>query len=494
MTRMKGISEALTGLLGKDSVLDDDECLRSYAEDESFVRPTKPRCVVKPKSADQVLKIVKWANDTLTPLVAVSSGPPRFRGDTVPSVGGTVIVDLSGMKKIIRVDRRNRAVMIEPGVTFGELIPELEKEGLAPMMPFVPRSSKSVLTCALEREPITTPRHHWDSLDPLCCTEVVYGTGDLFRTGSAAGPGTLKDQWKMGGAQVFAEGPSQTDFVRLIQGAEGTIGIVTWATVACRILPQVRSNFLVPSEKIEPLIDFTYKLLWKKLGEQCLMVNNQTLASILAQGQEELKALRSVLPPWILFFSLGGGGLAPQKKVAYQEAEFAEIASSFGMEPLRTLSGIEADRVADILTKPSSEPYWKVRHKGGWQEIFFISTLDKVPAFVAQSTELAAQHLYPPEDLGVYIQPTVQGCNCHCEFGLSYDPHNQEERTRVKSLVTDGSRAMASAGAFFSRPYGAWSDFAYGPGHETVIAYRKVKNIFDPNHILNPGKLCFQGA
>jgi FAD/FMN-containing dehydrogenase len=48
-----------------------------------------------------VQKLVKLANETMTPLVPVSSGPPHFRGDTVPGIGGAVIVDLSGMKKII---------------------------------------------------------------------------------------------------------------------------------------------------------------------------------------------------------------------------------------------------------------------------------------------------------------------------------------------------------------------------------------------------------
>jgi FAD/FMN-containing dehydrogenase len=50
---------------------------------------------------------------------------------------------------------------------------------------------------------------------------------------------------------------------------------------------------------------------------------------------------------------------------------------------------------------------------------------------------------------------------------------------------------MADLGAFFSRPYGTWKDFAYDPDPQTVVAYKKVKDIWDPNHVLNPGKLCF---
>jgi FAD/FMN-containing dehydrogenase len=46
-------------------------------------------------------------------------------------------------------------------------------------------------------------------------------------------------------------------------------------------------------------------------------------------------------------------------------------------------------------------------------------------------------------------------------------------------------------GAFFSRPYGSWAEMVYSRYTEGTAASRKLKNIFDPNNILNPGKLCF---
>src|SRR3972149_11243008 len=230
--------EKLVKIVGAAKVSHEPAALDGYAGDMSFVNAVRPECVVRPRNAEDVMKIVNLANETMTPWVAVSSGAPHFRGDTVPGVGGAIIVDLSEMKKILRVDRLNRVAMFEPGVTFDELVPAVAKEGLRLNMPLLPRKSKSVVGSLLEREPVTMPRYHWDIADPLNCVEVVFGTGDVFRTGAAAGPGSLEEQWGAGGAQVEAAGPSTSSWYRVIQGAQGTMGIVTWASARCEILPK----------------------------------------------------------------------------------------------------------------------------------------------------------------------------------------------------------------------------------------------------------------
>ena len=144
--------DALIKIVGAENVIDDPITLDVYSKDHSFIPPRKPRMVVKPKNADEVQGIVKWANQTSTPLVPVSSGLPHFRGDSVPSAGGAVIVDLSGMTRIVMMDRRNRVTIVEPGVTFSKLQPELAKEGLRLPMPLLPRTSKSEIGRASCRE------------------------------------------------------------------------------------------------------------------------------------------------------------------------------------------------------------------------------------------------------------------------------------------------------------------------------------------------------
>ena len=85
----------------------------------------------------------------------------------------------------------------------------------------------------------------------------------------------------------------------------------------------------------------------------------------------------------------------------------------------------------------------------------------------------------------------MQGTSCHCEFNVYYDVDNAKEVNQVKRLVSAAGDAVAGMGGFFSRPYSTWKDIAYKNATGTAAMQRKIKEIFDPNSILNPGKLCF---
>jgi FAD/FMN-containing dehydrogenase len=480
----------LASIVGIKNVLSSNKVLEAYSHDLSFVPRIKPKCVVKPANVAEVQEIVRWANKTLTTLVPVSSGPPHFRGDTVPSVGGSVIVDLSRMKRIIRVDSRNRVAMVEPGVTFGELQPELAKTGLCAYMPLAPRRTKSVVGSILEREPVTMPAHHWDATDPMLCAEIIFGTGDKMRSGEAAGPDTIEEQWKIGKAQMCPFGLSQFNENRLISGAQGTMGIITWATMKCRYASKLSRAFFVPSPVLDPLVELSYRLVKIRLGDHCFIMNRLNLACLLGHTSEEIKKLRDILPAWVLFISFEGYGELPEEKVHYQEADFKDIAKAILLTPRASIRGVRAEEVSRLLSRPSAEPYWKLRFKGGFQDIFFLTTLDKTPKFVAKISDLAEAQSYPNENIGVYIQAVVQGTSCHCEFNLYYDPARPAEVDATRSLTTRKIVDLANMGGFFSRPYGAWASVAFNRVADTTVMDRKVKNIFDPNGILNSGKLC----
>jgi FAD/FMN-containing dehydrogenase len=482
----------LDAILDAENIFDAGEILDAYAEDLSFAPRMAPRCVVRPNNARQVQALVRWANETSTTLVPVSSGPPHFRGDTVPGRDGAVVVDLCGMNRVLRVDAKNRVAMVEAGVTFQQLVPLLAKEGLRLNLPLLPRRNKSVIGSMLEREPVVMPLHQWDAIDPLACIEVVFGTGDPFRTGSAAGPGTLKAQWESKQAQVNPMGPGQTDFARVVQGAQGTMGIVTWATVRCEKIPTIEKPFLVGAESIEDLSDFVYKSLWLKAADISLMINSATLAAMMSADAGEFVEMREALPNWLYFFSLAGYEYFPGERVTFLEKDIMDAAGQFSVSPEDAIAGISARELLAKLYDPSSAPYWKLRPRGAFQDLFFLTTMDRTPDFIEAVYGIAEANGFSRSDIGVYVQPMVQGTSCHLEFNLFHDPGDSSGVEKVRETVSQACDAILNLGGFFSRPYGDITDSVYQRDPDTAAALKKVKHIFDPNNIMNTGKLCFR--
>ena len=482
------VKNDLVGIVGKENIRDDPAALEEYAGGSA---ENTPAAVARPADTDEVQRLVQWANESGTPLIPVSSGPPHFRGGSTPGVPGAVVVDLRRMDKIIRVDAHNRVCIVEPGVTFDRLQTELAAHGLAAYMPLLPRSSKSVLAAALERDPILMPSVHFDSTDPMLCTELVFGSGDRMRTGEAAGPDTLEQQWELGKAQISPFGPTQMDPQRLISGAQGTIGIVTWMSLKCRETSELYRAFFIPSDDLGPLIELSYHLSRIRFTGKIFIVNGLDLAAIVRQSPAEIAALRDELPPWVMFVGFEGCGLLPEEKVQYLEDDLAELAARYGLQAQTGISGIEAGELYPLLMRSSPDPYWKLRHRGGFRDLFFLTTQGKTPGFAATMTDLAGQLGFPRENMGTYIQPVVQGTSCHCEFTLYHDPADGAASELTRRFEAAAVDRLETEGAFFSRPYPGWADVAYRRSPDTVAMQKKVKDIFDPNRILNPGKLCF---
>jgi len=481
----------LAGIIRPDNIVEDAAILDGYSRDISLVTGSRPLLAVYPESRDEVQEIVRLASQSRMPLVPVSSGPPRFHGDTLPNQN-SVIVDFSRMKRILKIDPVSRFAMIEPGVTYGELTPELHKQGLKLSMPLLPCASKSVVTSRLEREPTLIPKYQYDYIDPLLTLEVVYGTGDDFRTGSASGPGTPET---LKADMVNPWGPGVIDFFRFVSGAQGTMGLVTWAITKVEVLPTLQKLYFIAADDEKAATVLMNRLLRRRVGDECLALNNVNLATILAETwPDDYKELKRSLPRWTVMVCLAGYQRRSEERVTLQEKYLKDICKDLGLVPETTLPGAQG-RESDILKMLNSpygkEPYWKLRHKDACHDIFFLTTLSQVPKFVNLMKEVAARNSYPNDDIGTYIQPMVQGRGCHIEFSIPSDTAKHTEVAPVRNLFRDTSQTLMENGAFFSRPYGQWADMVYQEETEEVKALRKLKTIFDPNNILNPGKLCF---
>ncbi|OGP64709.1 MAG: hypothetical protein A2169_01905 [Deltaproteobacteria bacterium RBG_13_47_9] len=479
----------LLEIVGDENFFDNPEVLQRYSKDFSLVPPGMPNYVARPKDAAEIQKVVRFANEHMIPVIPVSS-IVHFHGATIPKQGG-VVLDLTGMNKILEIDEYNRRVRIEAGVTWGQLTVELEKRGFRMIMPLLPHSQRSVVTDYLEREVPTNTVYDYG--EPLQSMEVVWPTGEIFRTGSASVNGYPDSKSK--GANPSGPG---IDFYRFLQGAQGTMGVVTWSNLKIESIPKMDKVLFAPVSDLSYAMEFLYRILPRRIGQECLLVNHVDLAAIIAEDWPgEFETLRRTLPTWTLILVLSGLMRRPEEKVRYEENALSEILKNeFQDMPLAdNLPGFPGlgRKVLALLRKPWSVDvtYWKHRYRGGCQNLFFITRPALAKKFIDRMKEIAARHDYSVDDIGSYLQPIEHNRACHLEFHLFYDPANSWEVERVRNLYRDAAIDFVNEGAFFSRPYGELAPILYERAAGYTMVLKRVKKVFDPNHIMNPGNLCF---
>ncbi len=484
-----GRKDDLAKIVGKKNVSDTPKNLLKYSCDHSLVPSGMPDYVVWPTSSEQVSKVVKWCNKQNIPLVPVSS-KEHFNGGAIPRQGG-VIIDLSKMNKILEIDESNKKVRFEAGVTWKQLTGELAKKGMRVIMPLLPHAERSVLTDFLEREVPTNTVYDYG--EPMQAFEVVWPTGDIFRLGSASVNGYPNSRSRGGNPS----GPG-IDFYRLVQGAQGTMGIVTWTNLKLMFIPKKDKVFFAPVEDLAYAIEFLYRILPRRIGQEVVLLNNVDLAAIIAESRpSDFAKLRATLPPWTLIIVVSGLDRRPEEKIAYEENFLKEIVKNEfrKLELTDSLPGFPGmeEKVLSMLRKPwpAEMPYWKNCWKGGSQSLFFIAKPVDAPRFINIVESVAAKHGYALADIGSYIQPIEHNRGCQIEFTFFYDNANETAEAQIADLYRDAAQALFKEGAFFSRPYGDLAAMVYERAAAYTMTLRRVKKIFDPNSIMNPGNLCF---
>jgi len=434
-----------------------------------------------PENREQVEAIVAKAREDGRALVPLSSGAPHFHGASVNPQAETVC--FSRMNTIMKIDRRSRYARVESGVTFGQLIPALAEAGMRLNAPFLPRANKSVVASMLEREAVVVPKYQYDYTDPLLNVEVICGNGELFRTGSAAGPGPVEE---LKADMCLPWGPGSIDFLRFFTGAQGTMGLVTWATLKTEVLPGASNIYFITSDAAEPLISLANELLLNRVLDDCVILNRVNFAAAFADDSGEEAELAAKVPAWLMLCRISGFERYPEERIAIYEEMLLDACAKAGLNALRELSGCEGmDKKVNVMLGncDTRENYWKIR-RGAEREIDFLAPPTKTPKLAEILCGLAGKC---GGALGITIQPQVQGRAYRLEADVFFDGKSPEA---VETALTDILPQLHAAGAYFDRPYRAMAKLVYSDP-VSIEALRKLKAIYDPDGILNPGKLCF---
>jgi FAD/FMN-containing dehydrogenase len=248
-----------------------------------------------------------------------------------------------------------------------------------------------------------------------------------------------------------------------------------------------------PFDNLEDAVMPLYTIQRREIGHECFLLNGTDIAAILADSDEEIPELASKLPKHCIVLNLWGGQFFPEDRIAYEEKAVNEIAAQYQCSVTEGLSAApDANiRFQSMLTSPwEGDVYWKDRQAGACLEIVFESGLDRVPKYWNMLIRIAGQYGIDTKGLGLYIQPRQRARVCHVEFHIPCDPDGGSRLENVKAFHKKASESILNAGAFFYRPYYDWADMIYSRAGYTLETIKKLKDILDPNHTLNPGKLC----
>jgi 4-cresol dehydrogenase (hydroxylating) flavoprotein subunit len=173
--------DELTRIVGHQSVFTDGATVERFAR-STAPNGTTPIGVVRPGNREQVRDIVRLAASLSVPVFPVSRGKNWGYGDACAPRHGNLIIDMSGMNRILEVNSELAYAVIEPGVTQGQLVEYIEKNGLQLMLDVTGAGEDaSIVGNVLERGSGHTP--YGDHFATSCNFEIVLSDGSVITTG-----------------------------------------------------------------------------------------------------------------------------------------------------------------------------------------------------------------------------------------------------------------------------------------------------------------------
>ncbi|SMB94380.1 glycolate oxidase [Desulfonispora thiosulfatigenes DSM 11270] len=454
----KEILNKLVKILGKNSVLTSDVDLVSYSYDATADMPIqKPDVVVIPDSKEQIIEIVKLADQNNIPIYTRGSGT-NLCGDTIPVKGGIVLSTLK-LNKIVKIDAENLTATVEPGLVIQRLNEAIEPYGLIyPPDPGTVNTATmggSVSECSGGLRGLK----YGVTKDYIMGLEIVMPNGDLIKTGGQ----TVKNV-------------TGYDLTKLFTGAEGTLGIITKIIVKLIPAPEFRRGMLAVFDDIDKAGDTIADIIKNKVIPATMeIMDNVTIRTV----ENYSKVGLPVDAEAVLLLEVDG-----IKEVVLKEAEIVETICKKNGAIDFTIAKTDEER----------EKVWAARRAAlpALAQVKPTTVLEdatvprsEIPKMLKALKEIAKKY-----DLQIGTFGHAGDGNLHPT--ILTDASDKEEMKRVHLAVDEIFKVAISLGGTLSGEHGIglakakYMEWEYGK--EGVEVMRKIKKALDPNGILNPGK------
>jgi glycolate oxidase len=452
------IISLLQRIVGEENVQVSIAQRLAYSYDATAQYQALPEAVVSPRSTNEVVEIVRLCNSQKIPIVPRGSGTNLAAG-TVPTSGGIVLL-FKNMNRILELDEGNLTITVQPGVITKELIEYVEGFGL-----FYPPDPSSMKISTIggninENSGGLRGLKYGVTRDYVCGLVVVLPNGDIVKTGGK-----------------LAKDVAGYDLTSLFVGSEGTLGIITEATLSLVPLPEYKETMIAYYDSLEQAAETVSRIIASKIIPTTLEFMDQATIEVvedfakigLPTDVEAILLIEQDGPESIVQLEMKKMEQICKENMARNvilatNQEDAEQLRTARRAALSALARKSPTTILEDATVPRS----------------------KIAEMVREIRKIASKY-----DLKICTFGHAGDGNLHPT--CLTDARNHEEIERVEQAFAEIFQASIRLGGTITGEHGVGEMKApyleWKLGREGIEVMRKIKDSMDPYHLFNPGKI-----
>ncbi|MBW1815912.1 MAG: FAD-binding protein [Deltaproteobacteria bacterium] len=429
----------------------------AYSKDASEFTH-RPEAAVWPTCTEETASVLKLANDERFPVVARGAGT-SLAGLAVPEQGG-LIMDMGRMDKILEINIEDRLVVVQPGVVYADLDKQLAPHGFC-----FPPDPASGSVCTLGGNVATNAggikgAKYGTTKDYVLALEVAMPDGRVLRTGSRC----MKTS-------------SGYDLTKLFVGSEGTLGVITEITLKINPKPPLLSTAMGMFDDLEDAGRAVSEIMHSGILPCALeIVDQQTLRAINQNTDLNLPEVEAILVAETDGYT--------QEETEYQIEKVADI---FRRNNASTVRRADDRQEAEALWTARKSAYGVMARINNNLFVEDLAVpMSKVPTMLRAISDIAKKY-----DLKIPTVGHAGDGNLHpC---ISCDATDAEEMARVEKASKELFEKVTELRGTLTGEHGigmAKAPIMWMEHDElSMEIMRNIKQVFDPNNILNPGKM-----
>ncbi len=478
MVEITEVIKKLEAELGQEKVHSHDFERFVYGLDWSPRTPeevTPPDVVVTPKSTEDVVKLVKVAYETCTP-VTCGGGLTGMAGGAVPIHKG-IFVDMTSMNKVIEIDVENQTIRVQAGATLQEVNDALEKHGL--WLTNLPESKWSCTvgsSIALEND--STFGMRWGRINQaLCSVQLVTGAAEVLELGHRKSHHTS----------------SGIKLKEIIMSSEGTLGVITEATLKVEPIPEHRTVDMILFPSLKTGVDYVNRLLKAGITIEAAHCNCKRRLKFYASTYKEKHGHYPEVPDWanaLLGISFSGD----KEFVEYERAYAMKIAESdaFKGQILKEREIVDSWWTSKytLLFEAFKQKWPNTQKEKKFAAADVGVPMGRLEEIYQKFVEISEKNGLEILGMNAYFEnPNSIGFSLSCAVYVDYRSRKEvdafrkfHEEMSKAAVDLQGTMSTYMSDTSLKVPY-----FEYEHG-KSALYMKKVKAIFDPKGIMNPGK------